>query len=92
MNDFGTELRRQRTARRLSQTVVSGLAGLDHSFVGRLEAGTREPSRATVEALAAALNASQAQRDALLASAGYLPSDEWIIRRGLALARQERVA
>lgn len=48
-------------------------AGYDHSYVSRLEAGKREPSRRAVADLAAALGLDDATAAELYAAAGYLP-------------------
>lgn len=48
-------LRRLRVVRGLSQEALAVDAGLDRSFVGRLERGKENPSMATLDRLAAAL-------------------------------------
>jgi transcriptional regulator with XRE-family HTH domain len=49
-------LRRLRVARGLSQEALAVDAGLDRSFVGRLERGRENPSMATLDRLSAALH------------------------------------
>jgi len=72
---FGLALRTFREARRLSQTRLALRAGVEHSYVSRLEGGTRNPSRDAVQTLAAALNLDAAERDELVLAAGYMPDD-----------------
>lgn len=72
MSAFAQTLSRIRIAHELSQVRLSVLAQLDHSYVSRLEAGGRNPSRACVERLVAAMNATEKERYALLTSAGYM--------------------
>lgn len=72
MSAFPETLSRIRIAHELSQVRLSVLAELDHSYVSRLEAGGRHPSRACVERLVAAMNATEAERSALMTSAGYM--------------------
>jgi len=73
---FGVELRRSRERRALSQSKLAKLAGLDHSYVSRIEAGDRNPSKAAVLLLASAMRCEQAEQDGLLVAARYLPG-EW---------------
>ena len=64
-----------RRGARLSQSELAEAAGFDHSYVSRLESGTRTPTRSAVTALADALKLSSADEDALLSAAGYMPGD-----------------
>jgi transcriptional regulator with XRE-family HTH domain len=73
--EFGVQLKTLREARRVSQSKLAERADFDHSYVSRLESGARMPTRDAVERLAAALQASQGEEDALLAAAGFLPRD-----------------
>lgn len=68
---FGSTLKQLREARRISQSRLGLEAGFDHSYVSRLESGARKPAREAVDQLADALNASPAERDQLLQSAGF---------------------
>lgn len=71
---FGQVLKELRLARGLSQAAVATRAGVDRSYVNRLEAGERAaPGQAAVEALAEALQLTDAEADRLLATAGLLP-------------------
>lgn len=73
---FGLTLRDIRETRpRLSQSRLAELAGLDHSYLSRIEAGQRVPSRQVVLALADALAATDIERDRLLIAAGFMPED-----------------
>ncbi len=67
---FGALLRRLREAAGLTQETLASRAGLSSDAVSRLERGQRKyPYPHTVMALSDALNLSEDQRDALIASA-----------------------
>lgn len=68
---FGAILKQLREPRRISQSKLALAAGFDHSYVSRLESGARKPAREAVDQLADALNATPAERDQLLTSAGF---------------------
>lgn len=68
---FGSTLKQLREPRRISQSKLAERAGFDHSYVSRLESGARKPAREAVEQLADALEATLAERDQLLTSAGF---------------------
>ena len=70
---FAPMLRELRDRRRLSQSRLAEAAGFDHSYVSRLESGTRMPTREAVAKLADAMGLVESERDALLASAGFMP-------------------
>ncbi len=70
---FGQLLKRYREAARLSQSRLAQRAGFDHSYVSRLESGRRAPTREAILRLADALELSPADRDSLLAAAGFMP-------------------
>ncbi len=73
---FGQTLARLRGAQRLSQNQLAQRAGLNHSYISRLESGGRgEPSRSVVEQFVTALALDPAGHDAddLRMSAGFLP-------------------
>lgn len=75
---FGQTLARLRAAQRLSQNQLAGRAGLNHSYISRLESGGRgDPSREVVEQCVTALGLEPtgAEADELRMSAGYLPAD-----------------
>lgn len=71
---FAPLLREYRDRSRLSQSRLAEAAGFDHSYVSRLESGTRMPTRDAVTKLADAMGLDEHQRDALLASAGFMPA------------------
>lgn len=74
MESFGEELKRQREAVGLSQSALAKRAGLNASYINRLESGEREPPRVeTVVALAKGLGAGREDEDRLLVAAGHLP-------------------
>ncbi|HEU5315178.1 MAG TPA: helix-turn-helix transcriptional regulator [Chloroflexota bacterium] len=71
---FGETLRELRLVRGVSQAAVAARAGIDRSYVNRLEAGERgAPAEAGTEALARALDLTDAEADRLFAAAGLLP-------------------
>jgi transcriptional regulator with XRE-family HTH domain len=70
---FGQLLKRYREAARLSQSRLAQRAGFDHSYVSRLESGRRAPTREAILRLAEALELGPADRDTLLAAAGFMP-------------------
>lgn len=71
---FGNVLRELRQQRGISQAAVATRAGVDRSYINRLEAGERgAPAPTTVEAFATALALSPTETDTLLAAAGLLP-------------------
>jgi transcriptional regulator with XRE-family HTH domain len=73
---FAEALAELRSSRGLSQSRLAHEAGFDHSYISRLEAGKREPSRETVLALAQVMELAPTQLDHLLAAAGYRPLDD----------------
>lgn len=70
---FAPMLREYRDRRRMSQSRLAKAAGFDHSYVSRLESGTRMPTRDAVVKLADAMSLTDGERDALLAAAGFMP-------------------
>lgn len=70
---FAMALRQCRERQRLSQSRLAAAAGFDHSYVSRLESGTRTPTRDAVVKLGDALTLDDIQTDALLAAAGFMP-------------------
>ncbi len=72
---FAAHLRCHRTRAGLSQAALARAIGHTHGAVSRLESGSRNASRATVEALAGALSLGALEGDRLLLSAGYAPRD-----------------
>lgn len=74
-NAFGLCLSGFRRRAGISQSKLAERADFDHSYVSRLESGVRMPAREAVEALATALNLTDAERDELRQAAGFAPSD-----------------
>jgi transcriptional regulator with XRE-family HTH domain len=71
---FGDLLRQLRQDRGMSQAALASRAGMDRSYVNRLEAGERgAPGLAATDALAEALTLSDAEADRLCVAAGLLP-------------------
>lgn len=73
---FAELLGELRSRRGLSQSRLAHEAGFDHSYISRLEAGKREPSRETVQMLAQVLQLDPAALDRLLVAAGFRPLDD----------------
>lgn len=72
-NMFAPYLRELRDRSRLSQSRLAEAAGFDHSYVSRLESGSRMPTREAVLKLAAAMQLDEHDTDSLLAAAGFMP-------------------
>jgi|SRR6478735_4848108 len=73
---FGIALRAARDNAKLSMSKLAVRAGLDHSYISRLEAGTREPPKPeTLERITKALGLSQPEAEAIRMAAGYMPVD-----------------
>lgn len=75
---FGDELRDMLQARSVTQNRLAKDAGLDHSYISRLVAGQRHPTRRVVLRIADALDADVQMRDRLLVAANYMPEDDWL--------------
>lgn len=73
---FGTELRRWRTLRRVSQLELANRAGTTQRHLSFMEQGRSHPGRAIVLRLAESLRLTLRERNALLFSAGYAPAYE----------------
>lgn len=72
---FAVALKTYRERSGLSQSQLAVEAGFDHSYISRLEAGTRTPRRDCVLTLAERLGLSCLDGDVLLVAAGYAPVD-----------------
>jgi transcriptional regulator with XRE-family HTH domain len=75
MMTFGQMLKDLREKLRLSQTRLAKACGFDHSYISRIEAGTRRPTREAVEKLARVLGVVDNERNAFFAAGGFLPED-----------------
>ena len=74
MTSFGSLLRAHRQRAKLSLPALGQRVKLDFSYLSRLERGQREPPRrATILALATALDLTGDETDALLVAGGQLP-------------------
>jgi len=71
MSPFADLLKTYRERANLAQMHLALLVSADHSYVSRLESGTRSPSQPMAEALADRLNLSPREHDAFLAAAGF---------------------
>jgi len=74
MSPFADLLKTYRERANLAQMHLALLVSADHSYVSRLEAGTRSPSQPMALALADALLLTDRERDTFLAAAGYASS------------------
>jgi transcriptional regulator with XRE-family HTH domain len=74
MSRFPTELRRWRTARRLSQMELATRAGTTQRHVSFVELGRSRPGRNVVMRLAESLDLTLRERNDLLISAGFAPA------------------
>jgi transcriptional regulator with XRE-family HTH domain len=74
MSRFPTELRRWRTARRMSQLDLAIRAGTTQRHLSFLELGRSQPGRALVVRLAESLELTLRDRNALLLAAGFAPA------------------
>ncbi|MFF4622913.1 helix-turn-helix domain-containing protein [Nonomuraea jabiensis] len=72
-NGVGTELRRWRGLRRVSQLELATLAGTTQRHLSFIESGRSRPGRAIVIRLAESLRLSLRERNDLLTAAGYAP-------------------
>lgn len=70
---FADLLRGFREQAGLSQSRLARIAGLDHTYLSRLENGQRIPTRRVVLKLAEALGVDPVKRDQLLVAAGLAP-------------------
>jgi transcriptional regulator with XRE-family HTH domain len=74
MTGFPSELRRWRTARRMSQLDVALRAGTTQRHVSFIEQGRSRPGRGMVVRLAESMELTLRERNALLLAAGFAPA------------------
>ena len=74
MTPFPTELRRWRTARRMSQLELAVRAGTTQRHVSFIEQGRSRPGRGVVVRLAESLELTLRERNELLLAAGFAPA------------------
>lgn len=91
VNTFGELLTHYRVSHKISQSKLGKRAGLDRSYICKLENGSRVPSRDTVDKLGEALQLSPEQRNNLLAAAGFLPPEPIYYFRNLNLKRLDEL-
>ena len=77
-SEFGQYIKHLRLRREMSQSEMARQSGVEHSYISRLESGEREPSRATVDAIADVLGIDH--ETARLVAFGY-SEDSPIINR-----------
>jgi transcriptional regulator with XRE-family HTH domain len=87
---FGPTLRVMRERTRISQSGLAKLAAYDHSYVSRLEAGERLPTRDAVTRLCKAMALDPDSCGTLLAAAGFLPDDIGVLYHHPELAQLDR--
>ena len=75
MTTFGAALKDVLTAHRLSQNKAAEMADYDHSYVSRLIAGSRMPTREFIDRLVDGCGFSKDECDRLLVAAGFIPHD-----------------
>lgn len=77
----GAYLRELREAKRpmLSQVRLAEACGLDPSYISRIEAGKRTPTRESIDTIASVLDATEAESAHLCALAGYLPATPYVV-------------
>lgn len=64
-------LRDYRDRLRLSQSQLAEIVGADHSYISRIENGTRRPSRAMIEKLTLAFGLQEREREEFFLAAGF---------------------
>lgn len=75
MNSFAELLQRLRLKAGLSQNALAKKAGVDPSYINRIEKGERQPpSLSVVHDIARALDLEEFSTNQLLLSAGYAPA------------------
>ena len=91
MTSFGNLLRDFRIRSELSQRALAQEAGIDTSYISRLESGDREvTSRSLALRLAAILDLAEEEVDLWLISAGYIsPRMQEIASSGISRLIQE---
>jgi transcriptional regulator with XRE-family HTH domain len=62
-----------------SQNHLGLSAGIDSSFICKLESGARQPSRETVATLAEVLDCTPGDASRLFVAAGLLPPGRWVV-------------
>ena len=89
---FGDILREARLEKGWSQRELAHQAGLDASYINRLESGDRQPGRDAALVLAGALSVDEANLDHWLTAAGHAPMPLLTQVRGAVRTRGVRSA
>jgi transcriptional regulator with XRE-family HTH domain len=74
MSRFPSELRRWRTARRMSQLELAARSGTTQRHVSFIEQGRSRPGRNIVMRLSESMDLTLRERNALLLAAGFAPA------------------
>ncbi len=85
---FGRALRFAREQRAMSQSKLALAAGFDHSYVSRLESGSRQPTRDSVLTLSQVLKLDAGEEEELLHAAGFISVNELSARRHMDVVQQ----
>lgn len=86
---FGTLLSEARKERKYSQAKLAAEAGVDGSYVSRIEDGSREPSRETVSMFCRVLDLAATDQNRLYVAAGYVPPGCWVVVDGWLIKADE---
>lgn len=73
---FSDAIETFRQASGLSQYQFAKKCGVDHSYISRLEAGTRQPTRAMVQNFSRVLELNPPQAEYLFRQAGFVYTNE----------------
>lgn len=76
---FGATLKAVLAAHRLSQSKAAEMADYDHSYISRLCAGSRMPTREFIDCLATNCGFSDEEWNWLLLAAGFIPRDATLL-------------
>src|SRR5687768_14306880 len=74
MSGFPTELRRWRTARRMSQLELAARAGTTQRHLSFIEQGRSRPGHSLVMRLSESMDLTPRERNGLLLAAGFAPA------------------
>lgn len=83
--NFGLALARKRTQAGLSQSKLAELADYDHSYVSRLESGTRFPTQEAIRRLGKAMELGLGEMADLYNAAGYLSQEPGGVAKPLSM-------
>ena len=86
---FGGLLGEARKQHKWSQAKLAAEAGVDSSYVSRIEEGSREPSRDTVGMFCRVLELAAKDVNRLFVAAGYVPPGCWVVIDGWLIKADE---